>query len=146
MFISDPQLDFTYTAASVPDEGYLYFQLKNPKVLAQTVFWMSNGGRHYAPWNGRVTSVLGMEEVTSFFHYGIQKSVEKNLFKERGWKTTIDFDGKTVVHIKLIMGLVPIKKGFKGVRDIVRKDESVLTINGRGGKKIHVPCRVDFLL
>jgi hypothetical protein len=44
------------------------------------------------------------------------------------------------------MGLVPIKKGFKGVRDIVRKDESSLTINGRGGKKIHVPCRVDFLL
>jgi hypothetical protein len=145
MFISDPQLDFAYTAASVPENGYLYFQLKNPKVLAQTVFWMSNGGRHYAPWNGRVTSVLGMEEVTSFFHYGIQKSVENNSFREQGWNTAVDFDGKSSVHIKLIMGLVPVKKGFRGVEDIVRENEKTLKISGRGGKKIHVPCRVDFL-
>ncbi len=145
MFISDPTLDFTFSAVSVPEEGYLYFQLKDPKVLAQTVFWMSNGGRYYPPWNGRCRSVLGIEEVTSFFNYGIKESVEKNLFTERGFKTVVDLHSDTPSHFKLIMGLVPIKKDFKGVRNIVKKDDLHVTIEGRGGEKIDVGCRVDFL-
>ena len=144
LFISNAELDFTYTAVSIPEEGYLYFQLKNPKVLAQTLFWMSNGGRHYTPWNGRVRSVLGMEEVTSFFHYGIEKSTGKNFINERGYPTAVQLDGKRS-SFRLIMGLVPIGKKFSGVDDITKRDEQTITILGRGGERIDVPCRVDFL-
>lgn len=145
MFLSDEKLQFAFSAVSVPGAGYLYFQLKDPKVLAQTLFWMSNGGRHYPPWNGRVHSVLGVEEVTSFFHYGIKRSVEKNFFIDRGSRTTLSFDGKTPVHIKLIMGMTAIEKSFKCVAEIIRKNSSTVTIVGRGGERIDVPCRVDFL-
>jgi len=145
MFISDSRLDFAYTAVTVPEKGYLYFQLKDPRVLAQTIFWMSNGGRHYAPWNGRVRSVLGIEEVTSFFAYGVKRSIEQNLFLDRGYPTTVAMDGKSPVPIKLIMGLVAIDTSFKGVQDIIRKDAHTVTITGKGGERIDVPCRVDFL-
>lgn len=145
MFISDPSLDFAFSTVSVPSEGWLYFQLKDPKVLAQTVFWMSNGGRHYPPWNGRCRSVIGVEEVTSFFHYGVKESLEKNLFTERGFKTFVELRANTPAHFKLIMGLVPIDKDFKGVADIRKKDDRYITIVGRDGQKIDVPCRVDFL-
>jgi hypothetical protein len=146
VFISDPAKDFTFTAASVVAEGYLYFQLKNPRVLAQTLFWMSNGGRHYAPWNGRVTGVHGFEEVTAFYHYGIKPSLESNFFQAKGYKSYLEFETEKPTAVKLIMGVIPIDKGFKGVRDIVRKNASTITILGRGGEKIDVPCHVDFLL
>lgn len=145
IFMSDPSKDFTFTAASVIEEGYLYFQLKNPQVLTQTLFWMSNGGRHYAPWNGRVTGVLGMEEITAFYHYGITPSIEPNFFQEKGYPSYLDIENTGTTPIKLIMGLVPISKKFKGVSDIIRKDASTVTVLGRGGETIDVPCNVDFL-
>lgn len=146
LFLSDNEKEFVFTSVSVPEEGYLYFQLKNPRVLAQTLFWMSNGGRHYQPWNGRVRAVLGVEEITSFFHYGISKSSENNFLQEKGFKTCFNIEGKLPAEIKLIMGLIPIERNFKGVADIVKKSESMITIIGKGDEKIDVPCRVDFLL
>ena len=145
IFISDIEKDFTYTAISLPEGGYLYFQLKDPKVLAETLFWMSNGGRHYAPWNGRVVAVLGMEETSSFFHYGIKASLEDNFFHENGYRSYCEINGESPFEVKLVMGLIGIEKDFKGVQDIVRKNDSFITIIGRGKEKIDVPCRVDFL-
>jgi hypothetical protein len=145
LFINDPEKDFSFTAASLPQEGYLYFQLKNPRILAQTLFWMSNGGRHYAPWNGRVRSVLGMEEITSYFHYGIGKSIEDNEVTKRGYPSSVQLDGSSS-SFKIIMGVVPIEKKFKGVADIKKKNSGTVEIVGTGGERIEVPCKVDFLL
>jgi hypothetical protein len=54
-------------------------------------------------------------------------------------------DGNNSTEIKLIMGVVSVEKGFEGVRDIVKKNESAVTILGKRGEEIDVPCRVDFL-
>lgn len=67
-FLGDTARDFCYTAVTDKEKGYLYFQLKNPRLLSSTMLWISNGGRHYAPWNGRINSVLGIEEACSYFH------------------------------------------------------------------------------
>jgi hypothetical protein len=144
LFVSDPKRDFTFTSVSVPVGGYLYFQLKNPRVFGQTIFWMSNGGRHYAPWNGRVRSVLGVEEITSNFHYGLQRSVKKNPLMERGSPTFARLDGGKA-SFRLIVGLVAVDQGFIGVKEILKRDESAVTVLGRGGESFDVPCRVDFL-
>jgi hypothetical protein len=60
---------FGWTAVTFPQQRYVWFALKNPAVLASTVLWHSNGGRHYAPWSGRHRGVLGLEDVTSYFHF-----------------------------------------------------------------------------
>lgn len=44
------------------EEDDLIFVLKNPRTLPVTMLWHSNAGRDYAPWNGRHTGVLGIED------------------------------------------------------------------------------------
>jgi len=145
LFISDPKKDFCYSAISIPEKGYCYFQLKDPSVLAETLLWMSNGGRHYQPWSGRVSAVLGVEEITGYFHYGRKESVEKNLLRERGFKTYVEMDGVSPFEVRMIYGVIQVGDDFKGVEDIVQKDDSNITILGRGGERIDVPCRISFL-
>jgi hypothetical protein len=145
LFVNDPEREFSFTSASLPEEGYLYFQLKNPRVLAQTLFWMSNGGRHYAPWSGRVRAVLGMEEITSYFHYGIGKSTQDNDISKRGYPSSVSFDGSSR-SFNIVMGVVPIDRKFKGVADIRKKNGKTIEIVGTGGEHMDVPCEVGFLL
>ncbi|MBY6046939.1 hypothetical protein [Vannielia litorea] len=51
-----------WTAVTRPAEGDLYLSLRNPRALPMTMLWHSNGGRDYAPWNGRHRGCLGVEE------------------------------------------------------------------------------------
>ena len=44
MVVSDPALPFAWTAVSFPRERFVWFALKDPKVLRNTVFWISNRG------------------------------------------------------------------------------------------------------
>jgi hypothetical protein len=86
-----------------------------------------------------------MEEITSFFHYGIGKSIEDNVISKRGYPSSVQFDGSPS-SFRLIMGLVPIGKKFKGVQDIRKKGAGTIEIIGTGGERIEVPCSIDFLL
>ncbi len=143
IIINDNTKDFTYTSVTIPSKGYLYFQLKNPKTLNETLLWMSNGGRHYSPWNGRIKAVIGVEEITAFFHYGIKPSVESNMLQKKGYKTYVHINPN--LEVKIIMGVIPISTNFNGVKDIVKKNDNTITIIGKNGENIDVPCRIDFL-
>ncbi len=55
------------------------------------------------------------------------------------------FRSNSCFDVKLIMGAVPVSKNYKGVKDIIRKDNSTITVLGRGGEHTDVPCKVDFL-
>jgi hypothetical protein len=146
LFMSDTSKEFVFTAASFPGQGYLYFQLKDPSVLPQTLFWLSNGGRHYAPWSGRLSGVLGMEEIAGFYHYGIKESVEPNFLQERGFKPFVEFRKDRPASIKVIAGVVAVAGDFTGVKDIIRSGDGEVTILGKGGQSITVSCNLDFLI
>src|SRR6185503_6373938 len=73
---------FAWVAVTFPEERYVWFALRDPRVLRHTVLWHSNGGRHYAPWNGRHTNVLGIEDITGYFHYGLAPSARRNRLNE----------------------------------------------------------------
>ncbi len=96
---------------------------------------MCDGGRYAPPFSGRATGVLGAEEITTYFFHGVKESVEKNSLQEKGYKTFLEFTAAKPTDVKLIMGMVPVRKDFAGVKDIVRKDASTITILGRGGEK-----------
>jgi hypothetical protein len=146
MFLSDTSRPFCFTSVAAPEKEFLYFQLKDPKVLTGSLYWMPNGGRYYAPLNGRLTSVIGVDELTGYFFYGRKPSMDRNPLSDKGYTTCLDFSAAKPTEIKLIAGTIPIRKDFKGVKDIVRKDASTITILGRGGEKIDVACAVDFLV
>ena len=58
--VSDTRLPFAWTAVAFPQQRQVWFALKDPRLLRATIFWISNGGRYYPPWNGRHRNVMGL--------------------------------------------------------------------------------------
>ncbi len=143
---ADPADEFAWTAITFPAEGYLWFSIKNPRVLASTVLWMSNGGRHYAPWNGRHTGVMGLEEVTAYFHYGLTESAGVNQLNRRSIPTCVEMTPDNPYTVNYIMGVSQVPRGFNGVRSIKSSPEkNELAITADNGMTIKVPVFVWFV-
>jgi len=142
--INAPSDNLAWSAVTFPKQRYTWFALKDPNVLASTVFWLSNGGRHYAPWSGRHVNVLGLEEVTSFFHVGLAESARSNDLTRRGFPTALRLTPRRPLTVNYIMGVVETPAGFDRVRRIrAEADRVVLTANT--GKKVTAPLTSDFL-
>lgn len=60
-----------WTAVTRPKEGDLYLSLRHPRHVPMTMLWQSNGGRDYAPWSGRHTGCLGVEEGAAAHMLGV---------------------------------------------------------------------------
>ncbi len=80
----DPERPVAWTVVPFSEAGYVWSALQNPRGLRQTSLGLSNGGRHYPPWNGRSVGVLSLEEVSAYFHYGLAESVAKNPLADSG--------------------------------------------------------------
>lgn len=142
MLVTDPTLPFAWSAVVFPGERYAWFALKNPRVLRGTVLWISNGGRHYPPWNGRHVNVLALEEVTSYFHYGLAESARPNDFSRRGWPTCLNLDPATPLVVNYIQAVTRVPRGFDRV--------TAIESNGRGDGVVLIAasgrqaaCRLD---
>jgi len=144
MIVADEQLPFAWTAVAFPGEGYAWFALKNPRVLRNTVFWISNGGRHYPPWSGRHVNVMGLEEVTAYFHYGLCESVQPNPISKRGHPTCVQLEPEQSFEIDYIMAVAPIPSGFKQVAKIEPVKNGVCLVPPRG-RPVNVPLALEFL-
>jgi len=146
LLASDPKLPFAWTAAVFPKQRHVWFALKDPRVLRQTIFWISNGGRHYPPWNGRHVGVLGLEEVTSFFAYGLAESGQPNVLAKRGIPTTLKLDAEKPLVVPYIMAMASVPAGFDRVRDIVPGDDGKnVCLLADSGRKATAGLCLDFL-
>lgn len=143
MMASDDRLPFAWTAVSFPKEGYVWFALKDPRILRQTVFWISNGGRHYAPWNGRHTAVMGLEEVTTYYGAGIKESCMPNSFSRRGYPTNIVLSPKKPYTVNYIMGAISTPKGFGKVSAITAETDRITLHSGK--RHVSTPLDIEFL-
>ncbi len=142
--IADSDRDVAWTAVSFPKQRYVWFALKDPKVLATTLMWMSNGGRHYPPWSGRHVNVMGLEEITGYFHYGIAASAKKNPHNEKGVPTVIQLKPNKPTVVNYIMAAVPTPANFTGVKQIVTEEQGCVLI-AESGKSLKVPMDLAFL-
>lgn len=123
------------------DEGWLWFSLKDPQVLANTVFWLENHGRHQLPWLGR-NNCVGIEDVTAFFADGIKASAEENAISKLGAKTALDINGELTV--RYIQGVAKIPTGFIEVADVEFKDGKV-TFVSTTGQRVSEPIYYEYL-
>jgi hypothetical protein len=144
MIVADEKLPFAWTAVTFPKEGYVWFALKNPRLLRNTIFWISNGGRHYAPWNGRHINVLGIEEVTANFHHGLAESAAKNPLSEKGYPTVQNLRPHEELAIPYVMGMAEIPKGFDKVKKIKRTEDGIEIVSA-SGKCVKTPVAMEFL-
>ena len=146
MLVSDDRLPFAWTAVTFPDERYIWFAIKDPRVLRQTVVWMSNGGRHYPPWNGRHVNVLGLEEVTAYFHYGLAESASRNPVSAQGISTCVEMDPRRKHTVNYIMAVAAIPRKFerlKAIRPVPNRPAVDLISNQ--GLKVRVPLDLNFI-
>jgi hypothetical protein len=146
MLVGDETLPFAWTSVVFPRQQYVWFALRNPRLLRSTIFWISNGGRHYAPWNGRHVNVMGLEDVTSYFHFGLAESARPNPLSRRGFPTAVQLNKKQPLAVPYIMGIAPLPKGFNRVQQIeAAPDRKSVAIYSANGKKVTAAVAVDFL-
>ena len=140
---NEPQGDFAWTAVAVPEEGYVWFALKNPEILPSTVMWLANKGRHQVPWNGR-NVCIGIEDVCSSFADGLAVSAEKNALNKEGIKTCHELKEDGEMNVKYIQGIVRIPQEFERVRTIVKKGEGI-EITSFSGETVFSKVDTDFI-
>jgi hypothetical protein len=145
LLCADQTLRLAWSAITVPSQGFVWFALRNPKQLASTLLWFSNGGRRYPPWNGRHLNVLGIEDITAFFHVGLNSSCRANMLNERGIPTCLIPDGGRL-SIPYIQGVARIPPGFDEVQDIEPlPGKASALLRAKSGVVVEVSCQIDFL-
>lgn len=140
MLTADPKLALAWTTVTFPVQRYVYFALRDPRVLRHTILWISNGGRHYPPWNGRHTAVMGIADTTSYFHYGLAESAKSNPLNRRGIPTALTLRPKHPTAVSYIIGVVQIPAGFDRVADL-RETKHGVEFLAASGKRAR--CAVD---
>jgi hypothetical protein len=147
MIVSDAEVPFAWTAVTFPRERYVWFALKDPRVLRSTVFWFSNGGRHYPPWNGRHVNVLGLEEVTAYFHSGLAESARINPLSAMGHATSVCLHPDRPLVVCYIMAVAGIPPGFDRVSAIEMDaaGKEGVTLRAASGKTVGVALDTGFL-
>ncbi|RYG39195.1 hypothetical protein EON81_01690 [bacterium] len=131
---SNPLQSFAWTAVSFPEENFVWFSLKNPRILRSTILWFSNAGRDHAPWNGRHRGVMGLEEVTAEFNFGLAESVEAGAVLELS----------TLPSVSVLMGVVDTPSGMGRVTSISPVDGG-LSIVDESGREATVSCDLGWL-
>ncbi|MFP4356303.1 MAG: hypothetical protein ACLFUJ_14390 [Phycisphaerae bacterium] len=132
-----------WMTAVVASRGYLWFSLKDPDILPATVFWISNKGRHAAPWSGR-NRCLGLEDVCAYFADGLTNSAKKNIINEHGFDTTLTLSPKSPTHINYIQGVVKVPKSFQAVRTVTFR-AGTLTFRDHAGNEVKTTVNYEFL-
>ncbi|WP_226782421.1 hypothetical protein [Oceaniglobus trochenteri] len=107
MLVDAPEGPHGWATAVRPADRDVAMLIKPVSVLPQTMLWMSNGGRPYAPWNGEHLGVLGIEEVCSFGPAGRKASCAENALTREGIATAIDLGAAPVVEVRTAMGALP---------------------------------------
>jgi hypothetical protein len=140
---AETSLELAWSAVAFPDAGFVWFALRNPKLLTCTLLWFSNGGRDYPPWNGRHVNVLGVEDMTGFFQVGLGASSRSNALTLRGVQTCLEPRGGRL-SIPYIQGVARIPEGFDRLAAVVDNVNAVRLIAATG-VEVSVPCETDFL-
>jgi hypothetical protein len=122
---------------------YLWFSLKNPALLPATLFWMSDGGRHMAPWNGR-NCCIGLEDVCGYFADGAKPSAAKNEINQAGFPTAVKLSKTKPTVVPYIQGCIPTPAGFDRIAS-VEFDPGRVTFHSESGKAISAVVHHEFL-
>jgi hypothetical protein len=132
-----------WSAVLREDEADLALFLKNPARLPVTMLWFSNGGRSYAPWNGRHRGVLGIEDGCTWSLNGHAASTAENPLSREGIPTAIRCGGDRPAEVRHVIGAAPVGDGF-GPVDAIDTEPGRLIVRGKEGAVV-LPFDTEFL-
>jgi len=111
--------------------------LKCPHVLPVTMLWMSNGGRDYAPWSGRHTGVLGIEDARAS-PLGHLDSCGENEFTRAGVATAFELGKQRRTVIRQVIGACAVQSGEGKLVDVsAEKDSLMLHFHGGATRSLN---------
>jgi hypothetical protein len=125
-----------WTVAMRNAENDMIVVLKDPTILPVTMFWISNGGRDFSPWNSRHTGVLGIEDGCAAGAVGLRAAQGDNRIKEFGVPTTISLGERHVIPHAILS--LPRPPGWSEVTRVTLHDDT-LTLRDITGDEIAVP-------
>jgi hypothetical protein len=117
-------------------ENDMVVVLKDARLLPVTMFWVSNGGRDFSPWNGRHTGVLGIEDGCAAGGVGLRAAQGDNRIRAFDVPTTMALGTRHVIPHAILS--LPRPPGWSEVADITISDDT-LAIRDIGGGLIEVP-------
>jgi hypothetical protein len=144
MLVEEKGTKLGWTAAVRSDSGDIVFSLKNPADFPVTFLWFSNGGRFYAPWNGRHLGVLGIEEGRAYSSYGHAASIAPNPLSDAGIPTSLTLKPLGATVVRHVIGGVPLPPGWDTVTS-VEANEGSLRVVGSDGREERYPFDQNFL-
>lgn len=121
-----PSARLGWTTALAQRDGFLFFSIKDATLLPETLLWMSNGGRSYAPWLSRHRYVLGIEEVSTSCHSNgsLASAAERSPY---GLLQGLTLSTDCVATINYAFGAIEPPSGWTKISDIqINADHLVL--------------------
>ena len=126
-----------WTAVTRKSEGDLYLSLRHPRHVPMTMLWQSNGGRDYAPWSGRHTGCLGVEEGAAGTMLGVSTDAD---LAGPGALTLSPFG---TVEMRHVTGAIAWPSGAPVAS--VSVDAETVSIEGEDGTMRRIPLHTEFL-
>jgi hypothetical protein len=83
---------------------------------------------------------MGIEDTTSYFHYGLAESVKRNPINEHGIPTTVTLKRNAPTTVNYIVGVAAIPAGFDRVKSIRPLDGGIELIAANAKR---AACPVD---
>ena len=139
----DPTKTPAWTAAVDAENQFLWFSLKDPRVLPSMVMWMENRGRHGSPWSGR-NCCIGLEDVCAYLGEGKGIQAVEQVMAENGLPTRHTLTVETPFDVNYIEGVARIPEGFNRVQDISFGDGEI-TFTSDSGQQVKLAVDYDFL-
>jgi hypothetical protein len=127
-----------WTAVSRAAAGDIVVVLKDSRVMPVTMLWISNGGRGYAPWDGRHDGVLGIEDGCAAGADGHRAALGDNAVAREGVVTAFALRAEGRITLRHAIAVLKQPSGWRGVAGVhVGVDR--LTVEGLGGGSLEVP-------
>lgn len=124
-----------WTAILREAEDDIVFYLKDPAVLPVTMLWHSNGGRDFAPWNGRHKHVLGVEDGCAAGSAGHRASLGPNPVSATGVPTALALGDGIRHHVAHVIGCIARPEGWRSVADISLDGDRLVLSGDDGGTR-----------
>lgn len=141
--VEAPGRSLGWTTVARKASADLFVSLRNATRLPMTMLWFSNGGRDYAPWNGRHRNVLGVEEGLNRSLLGHSAGREPNPLDAAGVPTGLMLSAGASAEVRHVIGSLPWE-GDGAVTSIEAADEGI-AMRSPDGTVRHVPCDLAFL-
>ncbi|MBU2866427.1 hypothetical protein [Pacificibacter marinus] len=137
----DVQLGWTAVTRFAEDDIVLF--IKDPRVMPVTMMWQSNGGRDYAPWSGRHTGVLGIEDGCCAGAATLDEAASDNPIAREGVATTLTLRPDLRTQVRHAIAVVPRPVGWAGVVK-VSPSKAGLLLTSSDGAVLDVPFDLAF--